>query len=35
MYLVGLMGSGRGNLSLLSGRELGKVAVVVSLPVGP
>jgi hypothetical protein len=31
-YLVGLVCSGRGDLALLTGGELGKVTVVVSLP---
>ena len=32
-YLVGLVCSGRGDLALLTGSELGKVTVVVSLPM--
>lgn len=31
-YLVGLVGGGRCRLALLTGRELGEVTVVVSLP---
>jgi hypothetical protein len=31
-YLVGLVGSGSGNLTLLAGRELGEITVVVTLP---
>jgi hypothetical protein len=33
-YLVGIVGSGGGSLALVTRGELGKVTVVVTLPVG-
>jgi hypothetical protein len=33
-YLVRLMSGSRSHLALLTGRELGKITVVVTLPVG-